>query len=306
MQSLKIKSILSFGLFSLVLSLICVQSVYAADNSCACAINFTNPPCINNVDRQKISYFPLDRTVTFSELFTLLGLPIECPGIIGGIRPNDYNSSISQISPDVCVTILGTALQTFSGLATSCSLSSMNPEGNIGTPVAPTPVVPVVPAADPAATPAVPATSPSTASGVECTTDAECDWVGDVCENGFCYAPANAPVASAVSPAPAATPSTPSTPAASGPQTVPLPNPLLEDIKDVPTLIGMIIKAALSVVGALSLLMFVYGGFTWLTSAGNQERVGKGTKTMLWAVIGLIVVFASYMLVSQLFKGLSV
>ena len=85
------------------------------------------------------------------------------------------------------------------------------------------------------------------------------------------------------------------------PQVVSLQNPLKGDVKDVAVLIGMIIKAALSVVGALSLGVFVVGGFTWLTSAGNQEKVSKGSKTMLWATIGLIVVFASYAAVALLF-----
>jgi len=86
------------------------------------------------------------------------------------------------------------------------------------------------------------------------------------------------------------------------PQVVKLANPLKGDVTEVAVLIGMIIKAGLSIVGALSLAVFVFGGFTWLTSAGNQEKVGKGAKTMLWAVLGLVVVFASYMLVAQLFK----
>ena len=74
------------------------------------------------------------------------------------------------------------------------------------------------------------------------------------------------------------------------------------DVKDVPILIGMVIKAALSIVGALSLFVFIVGGFTWLTSAGNPEKVTKGAKTMVWAVLGLVVVFASYMIVGLLLK----
>lgn len=86
------------------------------------------------------------------------------------------------------------------------------------------------------------------------------------------------------------------------PQVVSLTNPLSRNITDVPTLIGMIIKGALSLVGAISLFVFIMGGFEWLTSAGNQEKVGKGAKTMMWAVIGLLLVFASYMIVNLLLK----
>lgn len=63
-------------------------------------------------------------------------------------------------------------------------------------------------------------------------------------------------------------------------------------------IIGIIIQGALGIVGALTLLMLVVGGFHWLTSAGNSEKIEKGTKTMIWAVIGLFLVFASYLILT--------
>ena len=81
-----------------------------------------------------------------------------------------------------------------------------------------------------------------------------------------------------------------------------LENPLSGDITDVPTLIGTIIKAALGIVGALSLYMFIIGGFIWLTSAGNPEKVKRGAKTMLWAAIGVLITFISYLALSTLLK----
>ncbi len=77
---------------------------------------------------------------------------------------------------------------------------------------------------------------------------------------------------------------------------VSLENPI--EATDVPTLLGTIIKAALGVVGSLTLLMLVWGGFQWLTSAGNAERVKKGTQTMVWAVVGVVLVFTSYLILS--------
>lgn len=63
---------------------------------------------------------------------------------------------------------------------------------------------------------------------------------------------------------------------------------------DIPVFIGQVISSVLVVVGALTLLVFVFGGFLWLTSAGNEERVKKGSQTMLFAAIGLFIIFASY------------
>jgi len=64
-----------------------------------------------------------------------------------------------------------------------------------------------------------------------------------------------------------------------------------------PELIGRIIKAVLGVVGALALAMFVFGGFTWLTSGGSPDKIKKGKDILMWAVIGLIIIFTSYTLV---------
>ena len=89
---------------------------------------------------------------------------------------------------------------------------------------------------------------------------------------------------------------------ATSPETVKLTNPLKGDITDVPTLVGMLIKAALGLIGAVSLFVFIMGGFKWLTSLGNAEKVSKGAKTMLWAVLGLIITFASYLILNLLLK----
>jgi len=77
-----------------------------------------------------------------------------------------------------------------------------------------------------------------------------------------------------------------------------LVNPLESGTTDINKIIGSLIKAALGVIGAITLLMLVWGGFLWLTSAGNAERVEQGTKTMLWAAIGVLIVFSSYFIIA--------
>ncbi|HTK60002.1 MAG TPA: pilin [Candidatus Baltobacteraceae bacterium] len=86
-------------------------------------------------------------------------------------------------------------------------------------------------------------------------------------------------------------------------RTVVLTNPL--GTANVPTLIGNILKAAIGIVGALALLIFVYGGFLWLTSAGEAGKVEKGKEAMKWAIVGLAVVFSSYALVSFVLSTLT-
>ncbi|MBI2037897.1 MAG: hypothetical protein HYT15_03125 [Candidatus Magasanikbacteria bacterium] len=74
---------------------------------------------------------------------------------------------------------------------------------------------------------------------------------------------------------------------------------------EVSVIIATVIKAALGIIGAITLLMFVYGGFQWLTSAGNAEKVTAGTQTMIWAVIGVALVLGSYILLSTFLNFLT-
>jgi uncharacterized membrane protein YjfL (UPF0719 family) len=69
--------------------------------------------------------------------------------------------------------------------------------------------------------------------------------------------------------------------------------------------IGNIITAVLGIVGSLALVMFIFGGLTWMTAAGNTERVTKGKNILIWATIGLIVIFTSYALVEFVIKGIT-
>ncbi len=90
-----------------------------------------------------------------------------------------------------------------------------------------------------------------------------------------------------------------------GDGTVSLPNPL-GDVKNPNIVIGNIIAAILTLVGSLALLMFVYGGLVWMTAAGNKEKVSKGKDILIWATIGMAVIFSSYAMVKFVLQGLGV
>ncbi len=54
----------------------------------------------------------------------------------------------------------------------------------------------------------------------------------------------------------------------------------------------------LGVVGSLALLMFVYGGLVMLISSGNTEKVSQAKSILVSAVVGLVIVFSSYLIIS--------
>lgn len=76
-------------------------------------------------------------------------------------------------------------------------------------------------------------------------------------------------------------------------------------ITDPRVIVGNVIKAGLGLVGSLALVVFILGGFTWVTAAGNEEKVKKGKDMFMWAVFGLAVVFLSYALVTFVIGALT-
>ena len=60
----------------------------------------------------------------------------------------------------------------------------------------------------------------------------------------------------------------------------------------------------LGLTGSLALLAFIYGGVMFLISAGNQERVAQAKKILIGAVIGLIIVFTSFIIINFIMTGL--
>lgn len=59
-----------------------------------------------------------------------------------------------------------------------------------------------------------------------------------------------------------------------------------------------IINAVLALVGVVALGVILYGGFRWMTAAGNEDAVGEAKKIITAGVIGLIVVVIGWAVVS--------
>lgn len=97
-------------------------------------------------------------------------------------------------------------------------------------------------------------------------------------------------------------------------RTVPLVNPIGGEVKkggdtkgvtDVKLIIATALKVVLGILGSLTLLVFIYGGYEWLTSAGNSEKVQKGTSALLYATIGLFIIFGAYAILNTILKGIA-
>ena len=58
--------------------------------------------------------------------------------------------------------------------------------------------------------------------------------------------------------------------------------------------IGTVIKAALSFVGVVFLVLMVYAGYLWMTARGAEEQIEKSKKIITAAIIGLIITVGAY------------
>ena len=70
------------------------------------------------------------------------------------------------------------------------------------------------------------------------------------------------------------------------------------DLDDFEQLIVVAANYILGISGSVTLLFFIYGGVVLLTSGGAQERVTQGRTILVNSVIGLVIIFTSYMIIS--------
>ena len=100
----------------------------------------------------------------------------------------------------------------------------------------------------------------------------------------------------------------PAAPKKEAPGVVELPNPLVDKQTranlTIQQIIGSAIKVFLGIVGSVALVMFFYGGYLWLISGGSSDKIKKGKETLIWATIGLVVIFGSGILVRTVINAL--
>ncbi len=63
---------------------------------------------------------------------------------------------------------------------------------------------------------------------------------------------------------------------------------------DIETAATSIIGTILTLLGLVALVIVLIGGFKWMTSGGNEEKVGEAKKLLGAGIIGLIIIFAAW------------
>ena len=76
--------------------------------------------------------------------------------------------------------------------------------------------------------------------------------------------------------------------------------------RELPEVIGSIIQWVLGIVGIILLVMFVYGGVLYATSAGNEDKLETAKKVMLYAILGIVIIALAFVLTRYIISALFV
>ncbi|MDD4271589.1 MAG: Ig-like domain-containing protein [Patescibacteria group bacterium] len=78
----------------------------------------------------------------------------------------------------------------------------------------------------------------------------------------------------------------------------------LSNTQDIRIIIAKIIRVIIGFLGIIALGLIIYAGWLWMTSQGNEEKVEQAKKVLTNAVIGLIIIVASFAIVSFVLNSL--
>lgn len=75
--------------------------------------------------------------------------------------------------------------------------------------------------------------------------------------------------------------------------------------QDVKTTIGNIVQIILGFLGILTVLIILLGGFKWMTSGGNEDKIDEAKKLISAGVVGLVIVLAAYAIATFIVQNIS-
>lgn len=71
------------------------------------------------------------------------------------------------------------------------------------------------------------------------------------------------------------------------------------------TFILRLVQVALGLLGVIAVLLIIYAGFVWMTAAGDPAKVDKAKKIIYNVIIGLIIIFLAFAIVTFVINALS-
>jgi hypothetical protein len=68
-------------------------------------------------------------------------------------------------------------------------------------------------------------------------------------------------------------------------------------------LVLTILNFFLGFLGLLAVVMIIYGGILYVSAAGAQEKIDKGKKIIMYAIVGIVIILLSFAIVNTVLGG---
>ncbi len=72
---------------------------------------------------------------------------------------------------------------------------------------------------------------------------------------------------------------------------------------DIRELAKTILNFILGFLGFVAVVYIIYGGFLYVASGGNEENTAKGKKIILYALVGIVIILASFAIVNTILQS---
>jgi heme/copper-type cytochrome/quinol oxidase subunit 2 len=66
-----------------------------------------------------------------------------------------------------------------------------------------------------------------------------------------------------------------------------------------------LVKLLMTFLGIIAVVIMLYGGFIWMTAAGNEDKVDQAKKLIAAGIIGLIIILAAFLIVNFVVTNVS-
>ncbi len=79
-------------------------------------------------------------------------------------------------------------------------------------------------------------------------------------------------------------------------------NPQSASTQTVIVFVGKLLSRALVFAGTLTIVFLIIAGSDYILAFGKDERIERGKRAMFWAIMGLVVIMASYAIVQAVLQ----
>lgn len=86
---------------------------------------------------------------------------------------------------------------------------------------------------------------------------------------------------------------------------LPSTDPATWDLTNVVALLQNIITLATTLAGGIAIIYLIYGAFQYFTAFGSDEKATKAKLTILWAIVGVVVILVAKVIIAEVWHLVS-